>query len=195
MATIEKVISFVNDALSHGETMDKISRAMGIEEEELYRKLFNGGCVRIKDRFEQISPKELEEVTVVTSEVIEVAPVEQKEIIDVEYYEATEEEAALSILKNIESFMINLDSKYTSIIEAVDSIKSLTCVAASLTEPIKNNIVIELPEETVKGYRNSMRVNNVEWDNFKKFCEDRKEYDKADLYSMALKEYREKYEK
>ena len=56
-----------------------------------------------------------------------------------------------------------------------------------------DNITIELPVETVKDFRTSIRINNVVWEQFNKFGEDHKEFTKRDLLSMALREFMEKY--
>lgn len=58
-----------------------------------------------------------------------------------------------------------------------------------------NNIVIELPCETVKDYRTSIRINNVVWDNFNDFCNKNKIFLKKDLLSQALVDYMKKYDK
>lgn len=58
-----------------------------------------------------------------------------------------------------------------------------------------NSLAIELPLETVKDYRTSIRINNVVWEQFKDFCDTYKEFTQRDLHSMALKEYMEKYKK
>ena len=58
-----------------------------------------------------------------------------------------------------------------------------------------NNIVIELPCETIKDYRTSIRINNVVWDNFNNFCNKNKIFLKKDLLSQALVDYMKKYDK
>lgn len=56
-----------------------------------------------------------------------------------------------------------------------------------------DGMTIELPLETKKDFRTSIRINNVIWEQFNEFAEDHKEFTKRDLLSMALKEYMEKY--
>lgn len=56
-----------------------------------------------------------------------------------------------------------------------------------------DGMIIELPIETIKDFRTSIRVNNVIWEQFNQFTEMHKEFTKRDLLSMALKEYMERH--
>lgn len=56
-----------------------------------------------------------------------------------------------------------------------------------------DGMTIELPIETIKDFRTSIRINNVIWEQFNEFTEMHKEFTKRDLLSMALKEYMNKY--
>ncbi len=57
---------------------------------------------------------------------------------------------------------------------------------------IKNFIEIDLPES--KNKKTSIWVNDKVWEDFKSFNKKHKEFSNADLISMALKSYMEKYE-
>ena len=56
-----------------------------------------------------------------------------------------------------------------------------------------DGITIELPIETIRDFRTSIRVNNVIWEQFNEFTNNYKEFTKRDLLSMALKEYMENH--
>lgn len=56
-----------------------------------------------------------------------------------------------------------------------------------------DGLTIELPIETIRDFRTSIRVNNVIWEQFNDFANNHKEFTKRDLLSMALKEYMNKY--
>lgn len=56
-----------------------------------------------------------------------------------------------------------------------------------------DGITIELPIETIKNFRATIRINNIIWEQFSEFANNNKEFTKRDLLSMALKEYIEKY--
>lgn len=56
-----------------------------------------------------------------------------------------------------------------------------------------DSIVIELPVETIKDFRTSIRVNNIIWEQFNTFANEHKEFTKRDLLSQALKEYIENH--
>lgn len=56
-------------------------------------------------------------------------------------------------------------------------------------------IVVQLPSEDDKLYKTSIRINKVVYEEFKKFCEDHREFSQKELISMALVEYMERYKK
>ncbi|MBU5337489.1 hypothetical protein [Intestinibacter bartlettii] len=62
----------------------------------------------------------------------------------------------------------------------------------NIIEVIKDNR-IEIDIDTDETKRTTILVNKKIYDDFNKFCQKHKEYDKKDLLSMALKEYMQKY--
>lgn len=56
---------------------------------------------------------------------------------------------------------------------------------------VKEGIHIDLPEANMK--RTTIRINEVIWNEFDKFVEDNKPYEKHTLMAQALKEYMDKY--
>jgi len=94
---------------------------------------------------------------------------------------------ALVITDNkIKNNLINLAKNY-------DKIMSIVQGYDKGYDKEYDGITIELPLETVKDFRTSIRINNVVWEQFNKFGEDHKEFTKRDLLSMALREFIEKY--
>lgn len=86
----------------------------------------------------------------------------------------------------IKNNIINLAQNYDkimSIVEQYDKKYDKEC----------DSMVIELPVETIKDFRTSIRINNVIWEQFNNFAEEHKQFTKRDLLSMALKEYMSKY--
>lgn len=54
-------------------------------------------------------------------------------------------------------------------------------------------IIAELPLDSTKEFKTSIRVNKVVWEEFKEFCKNNKNYTQKDLVSMAMLEYMNKY--
>lgn len=59
----------------------------------------------------------------------------------------------------------------------------------------KSDIVIQLPHESDKNYKTSLRIHKEVFEEFKLFCSKNKEFTQKELISMALVEYMEKYKK
>lgn len=91
---------------------------------------------------------------------------------------------------DIKNKMINLAQNYDKIMSLLEKYDN---VSYSEYDKQYDNIEIELPIETKKDFRTSIRINNVIWEMFDKFAEDHSEFTKRDLLSMALKEYINKY--
>jgi len=88
--------------------------------------------------------------------------------------------------EKIKNNLINLSKNY-------DKIMSIVQEYDKKYDKGYDSMVIELPIETIKDFRTSIRINNVIWEQFNKFSEEHKEFTKRDLLSMALKEYMDKY--
>lgn len=59
----------------------------------------------------------------------------------------------------------------------------------------KSDIVVQLPYESDKNYKTSIRIHKEVFEEFKLFCSKNKEFTQKELISMALVEYMEKYKK
>lgn len=56
-----------------------------------------------------------------------------------------------------------------------------------------SDIVVQLPYESDKNYKTSIRIHKEVFEEFKVFCSKHKEFSQKELISMALVEYMEKY--
>lgn len=56
-------------------------------------------------------------------------------------------------------------------------------------------LTVKLPEENNRGFKTSVRVNDVVFNEFREFCKDHKEFSQKELLSMALLEYLQKHSK
>lgn len=57
----------------------------------------------------------------------------------------------------------------------------------------KSDIVVQLPYESDKNYKTSIRIHKEVFEGFKLFCSKHKEFSQKELISMALVEYMNKY--
>lgn len=69
------------------------------------------------------------------------------------------------------------------------------CTSEGVQEIIEvvTGIQIDLPES--ESFKTSIRVNKIEWELFKEFMKENKEFTNGDLISQALREYRLKHQK
>lgn len=59
----------------------------------------------------------------------------------------------------------------------------------------RSDIVVQLPYESDKNYKTSIRIHKEVFEEFKLFCSKNKEFSQKELISMALVEYMDKYKK
>ncbi|MDX5773437.1 hypothetical protein, partial [Clostridioides difficile] len=86
--------------------------------------------------------------------------------------------------KEIKDNLLDIVSNYDVLKEIIELHKCNTSV-------IKQQIVIDLEDSDSK--LTTLRVNSKELELFNKFCDNNKQFNKIDLISQALKEFREKY--
>lgn len=88
--------------------------------------------------------------------------------------------------KNIKNNLINLAKNYDKIMDLIQRYDKKY-------DKEYDGLIIELPVETIKDFRTSIRVNNIIWEQFNNFTNRHKEFTKRDLLSMALKEFMDRY--
>lgn len=62
------------------------------------------------------------------------------------------------------------------------------------SEILTSDIVVQLPHESNKAYKASIRIHKEVFEEFKVFCNKHKEFSQKELISMALVEYMNKYD-
>lgn len=107
---------------------------------------------------------------------------------DVEY---DYEDANFMSVQTDEMFNWN-DSRLQWLMKNIDSIKSLF---ENKNTRESDSIVIDLPKERSKDFRKTFRINDVVYNDFKRFCNQNQQFAIKDLLSLALKEFIEKYDK
>jgi hypothetical protein len=93
------------------------------------------------------------------------------------------------VIKNL----IGLSDKYDKILDIIEWFENDNSKTGVLE--IIQGIKIILPEEKHKDFRKTVRINDVVWEEFIKFCGIHKEFTQKDLQSQALLEFMDKYKK
>ena len=81
-----------------------------------------------------------------------------------------------------------LMSNFDILMEMIDKYKKSNEIPMS-------DIVVQLPYESDKNYKTSIRIHKEVFEEFKLFCSKHKEFSQKELISMALVEYMDKYKK
>lgn len=102
--------------------------------------------------------------------------------------ELTDDSNTLVIDDKIKDNLIGLANNYDRIMSLIDGYDRKY-------DKEYDGISIELPIETIKDFRTTIRVNNVVWEQFKEFSQEHKEFTQRDLLSMALLDYINKNKK
>lgn len=166
---ISEVVKYINSELSKGRTQKDIElNDFGVNERVIAKRLGKRGYKKIDNQFQLLSK------------------CDNNVIIKKDKNNSN----SLSAPKdnNLNDVMKNLIKNYDVIMEIIKEHKAKKNIKSE-----NINIIIELPKETQKDFRTSIRINNVIWQQFDKFIEDHKEFTKRDLLSMALKEYMENH--
>ena len=93
--------------------------------------------------------------------------------------------------KKVMKNLIGLSDKYDKILEVIEWFENDNNKTGVIE--IIQGIKIILPEEKNKDFRKTVRINDMVWEQFIKFCGVHKEFTQKDLQSEALLEFMEKY--
>ena len=85
--------------------------------------------------------------------------------------------------------------QYKQLISNFDVLMEIIEKYKNNNEIPKSDIVIQLPYESDKNYKTSIRIHKEVFEEFKLFCSKNKEFTQKELISMDLVEYMEKYKK
>ncbi|MEG0794837.1 MAG: hypothetical protein RSD13_06045 [Clostridium sp.] len=193
--TIEKVVEYFDKEMSEGRSAKDIEiNDFGVAERVIRKRLARKGIKIDTKKYDNSIKKVVHKPKLVT-EPIEV--VNQS----VEIIKCEEGNTLVTPIKCDDGNTLVIPKRYEEnlfqILENSDKILNLIkgydkeC-DAQYDNDHHRDLIIELPLETVKDFRTSIRVNNVIWDQFNTFCEG-KIFTKRDLISQALKDFMEKY--
>lgn len=176
---IEQVALYLNDELRKGRSQKDIEISdFKVNERVIAKRLISKGYKKIDNQYVLIGDKNITRVIKNNKPNV---------------IEQFEENKLIIKDQKIMDNLIELAKNYDKLINIIDEYdKNGDKEYYSKYDKKYDGIVIELPIETVKDFRTSIRVNNVVWEQFNRFAEEHKEFTKRDLVSMALKEYLEK---
>lgn len=179
---IEQVVLYLNDELKKGRSQKDIEiNDFKVNERVIAKRLISKGYKKINNQYVFSGDK------IITRVITDNNPKEIKQ---------SEENKLVIKDQKIMDNLINLAKNYDKLISIIDQYdKTSEKEYYSKYDKEYDGIIIELPIETIKDFRTSIRVNNVVWEQFNKFAEGHKEFTKRDLLSMALKEYMENNQK
>lgn len=203
---LEELIEYLNSELLKGRSMKNIEiDDFGVNERVITKRLDRKGYKRIDNQFTKVNVKKsrMEKQNLVIAKSKMEYDNNKMEVIRGEIVGNSserskyEESNTLIIHSELKDNILNLAENHKrimSMLEAYEKDKD-NQYANKYDAQYDNEITIELPIETKKDYRATIRVNNIIWEQFSDFCEAKKSkiFTKRDLISMALKEYMEKH--
>lgn len=180
---IEEVALYLNNELSKGRRQKEIEiNDFKVNERVIAKRLVSKGYKKIDNQYIKYDKNNTE---VIKKEKIEydnsITPVIEKE--KIEYDNSI---TPVINQKEIQGKIIGLAQNYDKILKIIQEYDKKY-------DKEYDGITIELPIETIRDFRTSIRVNNVIWEQFNEFANNYKEFTKRDLLSMALKEYMENH--
>lgn len=103
------------------------------------------------------------------------------------------------INNNLKANIIDLAENHEKIMKIIKWFESddnsMTQGMTNIIEVVDEGIKINLPEETEKDFRTTIRVNKEIWEQFKLFSEKHREFTLKDLVSQSLKDFIDKNSK
>lgn len=195
---INKIALYINAELSKGRTQKDIEiNDFKVNERVIEKKLKRKGYKKINNQYvlENSNNKEYDNsntlATTKEPKVISRLQEDKKNKYDNNMTIVTEDKYDNSntlVINdiNIKNNLLELAKNYNKILRIIERYDKEY-------DKEYDSIVIELPVETIKDFRTSIRVNNIIWEQFNTFANEHKEFTKRDLLSQALKEYIENH--
>lgn len=196
---IDEVISYLNDELSKGRTQKDIEiNDFKVNERVIAKRLTSRGYKRINNQYIKydkgntgvINPSK-NKYEGNHTEVIKVNKDKREDGHTIVIKDEYDNNNTLVInQKEVQNKLIGLAQNYDKLLEMIQAYDKKY---DAQYDKEYDGITIELPIETKKEFRVTIRVNNVIWEQFTEFANAHKEFRKMDLLSSALKLYMEKY--
>lgn len=175
---IEEVVTYLNSELSKGRTQKDIEiNDFKVNERVIAKRLISRGYKKIDNQYIKSSESSIKVINNISE-----CDDSNTKVISNDYKGYDKSDTLVIDKKEIQSKIIGLAENYDKILKIIEQY-----------DKEYDGIIVELPVETIKDFRTSIRVNNVVWEQFNDFVNRNKEFTKRDLISMALKEYIENH--
>lgn len=182
-------INKINNLLKQGKSVSEVRDILGIKEKKFQKEIKELGYkYRQKTRQYELDTTNDKSMTKVTDE-----PTEGKNNIKQDIILTGDNGMTIEIQEDLRNNIIHLANDYSKIQEVLkwfenrSDDESMTQVIEVIDEGIK----INLPKAEV--IRTTIRINEITWNNFKKFAEEHKEFNQQDLMAQALEDYMNKH--
>lgn len=207
ISNLEEVALYINSELSKGRTQKDIeTNDFKVNQRVIEKKLKRKGYKKINNQY-ILEDNEYFSNTVVTNEDSDIKAIKDNKYEDsntivinnddinklnrkqgLEVYEDSITKVITN--KKLENNLMDLLINYDKIMKVINQYdKQYEGGYDGPYDNGENRIIIELPIETKKEFRTTIRVNNVIWEQFNEFALKNNEFTKRDLISMALKQY------
>lgn len=181
---IEEVVIYLNSELSKGRTQKDIEiNDFKVNERVIAKRLISRGYKKIDNQYIKTNESSIKAINNTTLSECDDS---NTKVISNSYKEYDKSNTIVIDKKEIQSKIIGLAENYDKILKIIEQYDKKY-------DKEYDGIIVELPVETIKDFRTSIRVNNVVWEQFNEFVNNNKEFTKRDLISMALKEFIEKH--
>lgn len=173
---IQEVVLYLNEELAKGRTQKEIEiNDFKVNERVIAKRLVSKGYKKVNNQYVLKYGECYDSNT----------PIIKKETQEV-LMEYDDSNTIVIKDKKIQNNLVELAKNYDKLLKLIEEYDKKY-------DREYDGITIELPIETIKDFRTSIRINNIVWEQFNEFSNNHKEFTKRDLLSMALKEYIEKY--
>lgn len=199
---IGAIALYINSELKKGRTQKEIEIIdFNVNERVIEKRLKRNGYKKIDNQYikpgiSENKKSDDECMTTVIKEnkdnnfndVIEVEEVKEVIIPGISESKKSDDKCMTTVIRNkkLEENLIDLLNNY-------DKLKNIINEYDKEQSQEQKKIIIELPLDNEKDFRTTIRINKSIWNEFNKFSEKNKEFNKKDLLSMALKEYIENH--
>lgn len=176
---VEDLSKYINDSIKKYGSLKRACDQLGVKKEML-KRIFK----KNKYKYDESSHEFVEDLS--ANEII-TKPIENNELGGTLSISSLHDSKA-------QEYLLQLVNNQSDIMKMLEEYRGGTLGISSTPQiiEIKKGIEIDLPES--KNKKTSIWINEAVWEEFKSFNKKHKEFSNADLISMALKSYMERYE-
>ena len=174
MEQLEKLKNIINKDLKEGKSLKSILKKYGVQKKDFAKIGYSYNTEN--KQFENVLQDDMQEV------------------IQDELHNGIQKEVAIDVVQDIASeVQIKTNDYINNNLDVLEMIikqfKNNNKLDISIKSKPNNNIIIELPTETDKKFQCTFRIHKEVYLQFKKFCNENKQFTQKELISQALNEF------